>query len=131
MGWYFRGFCFLESRSSTMESSKRSAKAEFWQHALQQFVESKLCVTDFCSQKGLSVPSFYQWKRKLLSPDKTPPVSAMVPVRIIPSNPTPSPQPIQIVTPSGFSIRVDSSMPSTQLARLIAAIEAGSRGESC
>ncbi len=114
-----------------MESSKRSSRAEFWQDVLKQFVDSKLSVIDFCSQKGLSVPSFYQWKRKLLPPDKTHPVSAMVPVRIIPSNPTPSPQPIQIMTPSGFTIRIDSSMSSTQLTQLIAAIEAGSRGESC
>ena len=114
-----------------MESSKRSSRAEFWQDVLRQFVDSKLSVIDFCSQKGLSVPSFYQWKRKLLPPAKTPPVSAMVPVRIIPSSPTPAPQPIQIMTPSGFTIRVDSSMHSTQLAQLIAAIEAGSRGESC
>ena len=115
-----------------MESSKRSSRVEFWQDVLKQFVDSKLSVIDFCSQKGLSVPSFYQWKRKLLPPPaKTPPVSAMVPVRIIPSNPTPSPQPIQIMTPSGFTIRIDSSMHSTQLTQLIAAIEAGSRGESC
>ncbi len=114
-----------------MESSKRSSRVEFWQDVLKQFVDSKLSVIDFCSQKGLSVPSFYQWKRKLLPPDKTPPVSAMVPVRIIPSNPTPVQQPIQIMTPSGFTIRIDSSMPSTQLAQLIAAIEVGSRGESC
>ena len=114
-----------------MESSKRSSRAEFWQDVLQQFVESNLSVIDFCSRKGLSVPSFYQWKRKLLPPDKTPPVSAMVPVRIIPSNPTPAPQPIQIMTPSGFTIRIDSSMHATQLTQLIAAIEAGSRGESC
>lgn len=114
-----------------MESSKRSSRAEFWQDVLQQFVGSKLSVIDFCTQKGVSVPSFYQWKRKLLPVEKSPSVSAMVPVRIIPSNPTPAPQPIQIMTPSGFAIRVDSSMPSIQLAQLIAAIEAGSRGESC
>jgi transposase-like protein len=114
-----------------MESSKRSARAEFWQQALQQYVESKLSVSDFCSQKGLSVPAFYQWKRKLLAPDKPSSVNAMVPVRIIPSSAAPAPQPIQIMTPSGFAIRVDSSMPSNQVAQLIAAIEAASRGESC
>ena len=114
-----------------MESSKRSARAEFWQQALQQFTESKLSATDFCSQKGLSVQSFYQWKRKLLSADGPPSVNAMVPVRIIPSCPASVPQPIQIMTPSGFAIRVDSSMPSNQVAKLIAAIEAASRGESC
>ena len=114
-----------------MESSKRSSRTEFWQDVLQQFVDSKLSVIDFCSQKGVSVPSFYQWKRKLLPVEKSPPVSAMVPVRIIPSNPKRSPQPIQIITPSGFAIRVDPSMPSTQLTQLIAAIEAASRGESC
>lgn len=92
-----------------MESSKRSSRAEFWQDVLQQFVDSKWTVIDFCSQKGVSVPSFYQWKRKLLPVEKSPPISAMVPVLIIPSNPK----------------------PSTQLTQLIAAIEAASTGESC
>lgn len=114
-----------------MEISKPSSRTDFWQDVLRQFVDSRLSVIDFCSQKGVSVPSFYQWKRKLQSVDKAPPVSAMVPVRIIPADPKPSPKPIQIITPSGFSIRVDSSMPSTQLTQLIAAIEAASRGESC
>jgi transposase len=114
-----------------MESSKPSSRTDFWRDVLRQFVDSKLSVVDFCSQKGVSVPSFYQWKRKLLPVEKSPPVSTMVPVRIIPSDPKPSPKPIQIVTPSGFSIRVDSSMPSTQLTQLIVAIEAASRGEAC
>jgi hypothetical protein len=55
-----------------VESSKRSSRVEFWQDVLKQFLDSKLSVIDFCSQKGLSVPSFYQWKRKLLPPAKSP-----------------------------------------------------------
>jgi len=85
-----------------MESSKRSARAEFWQQAFQQYVESKLSVIDFCSQKGLSVPSFYQWKRKLLATDSPPSVNAMVPVHIIPSRPTPAQQSIQWI-PGSYS----------------------------
>lgn len=113
-----------------MHSSKRSSRAEFWQQALQQFTDSKLSVADFCSQNGLSVQSFYQWKRKL-QPSVRSSASAVVPVRIIPDTPVPSPQMIQIMTPSGFAIRVDSSLPPTQLTRLIAAVEAASRGEAC
>ena len=84
-----------------MESSKRSSRAEFWQVVLQQYSDSKLSVIDFCSQKGVSVPSFYQWKRKRLPVEKSPPVSAMVPVRIIPSNLKPATQPIQKTTKRG------------------------------
>jgi Transposase len=113
-----------------VHSSKRSSRAEFWKQVLQQFAESKLSVAEFCSQKGLSVQSFYQWKRKLLPADRSP-LNAVVPVHIVPSSPASSPLPIQIMTPSGFTIRVDSSMPSSQLTQLIAAIEAASRGESC
>jgi hypothetical protein len=77
----------------------------FGKNVLQQFAESKLSAVDFCSQRGLAVQSFYQWKRKLLPIDKPPPVSAVVSVRIIPAFPKPSPHAIQIITPSGFTIR--------------------------
>ncbi|MFN7730386.1 MAG: IS66 family insertion sequence element accessory protein TnpA [Pirellula sp.] len=81
-----------------MHSSKRSSRAEFWQQVLEQFTDSKLSVAQFCSQNGLSVQSPYQWKRKLQPSDRSSP-NAVVPVRIIPSTPVPSPQMIQIITP--------------------------------
>jgi hypothetical protein len=117
----------------------RSAKAEYWQQRLNEQAASGLTASAFCIQKGLAVQSFYQWKRKLLQPiglrDNPvlvkPAVQSLVPVRIVASNPRPASLPIQIVTPSGFSVRVDSSMSPSEIAHLVASIEVSVRGESC
>jgi hypothetical protein len=122
-----------------MDRLNRSAKAEYWQQLLNEQAASGLAASAFCIQKGLAVQSFYQWKRKLLQPIRPkdnhvlvkPAVQSLVPVRIVPSNPRPASLPIQIVTPSGFSVRVDSSMSPTEIAHLVASIEASVRGESC
>jgi len=36
-----------------------------WQQRLDRYAMSKQTVTDFCKTEGVSVPSFYQWKRRL------------------------------------------------------------------
>lgn len=36
-----------------------------WKKRLGRFQKSKLTVAQFCQQENVSVPSFYQWKRKL------------------------------------------------------------------
>ncbi len=115
-----------------MDRLNRSAKAEYWQQLLNEQAESGLTARAYCIQKGLDVQSFYQWKRRLLQPVCTkenhilvkPAVQSLVPVRIVPSNPKPISLSIQIVTPSGFSVRVDSSMPPSEVANLVASIEA-------
>ncbi|MFN9415352.1 MAG: IS66 family insertion sequence element accessory protein TnpA [Pirellula sp.] len=122
-----------------MDRLNRSAKAEYWQQRLNEQAASGLTASAFCIQKGLAVQSFYQWKRKLLQPiglrDNPvlvkPAVQSLVPVRIVASNPRPASLPIQIVTPSGFSVRVDSSMSPSEIAHLVASIEVSVRGESC
>ena len=122
-----------------MDRLNRSAKAGYWQQLLNEQAASGLTARAFCIQKGLAVQSFYQWKRKLLQPAfpkdnhvlVKPAVQSLVPVRIVPSNPRPASLLIQIVTPSGFSVRVDSSMPPSEVATLVASIEVSLRGESC
>jgi transposase len=39
-----------------------------WTERLDRYRQSGLTVTDFCAEEGVSVPSFYLWKRKLASP---------------------------------------------------------------
>jgi hypothetical protein len=122
-----------------MDRLNRSAKARYWQQLLNEQAASGLTARAFCIQRGLAVQSFYQWKRKLLQPVLPkdnhvlvkPAAQSLVPVRIVPSNPRPASLPIQIVTPSGFSVRVDSSMPPSEVAILVASIEVSLRGESC
>lgn len=41
------------------------AKAQLWANRLRQFENSSLSVAQFCQSIGCSIPSFYQWRRKL------------------------------------------------------------------
>jgi len=114
-----------------MENSRRSAKAEFWKQVLEEHSESNLSVSDFCSQKSLSDQSFYQWKRKLTPRPSSCSSPSLIPVRIVPSAPAAVSRSIQVMTPSGYAIRFDSSLEPSQLANLIEAIESAKRGDAC
>ena len=46
----------------------REAKVERqrqWRDRLRRFTRSKLSVAEFCRREGVSVPSFYHWRKKL------------------------------------------------------------------
>ncbi len=62
------------------------AKVALWRKRLRDFPNSGLTVAQFCAQEGVSVPSFYQWRRKLNQhPDPTresPP--AFQPISVVP-----------------------------------------------
>lgn len=53
-----------------------SGKAAVWRERLRRFRASGMTVARFCEVEGVSVPSFYQWRRKLdsiaASPDARP-----------------------------------------------------------
>jgi len=113
-----------------MDRTNRSAKADFWRQVLVEHSQSNLSASAFCAQKAISVQSFYQWKRKLQSQPGLP-QQALVPVRIVPVPKPARLQAIQIMTPSGFSMRFDSSVEPDQIAKILEAIESTTRGESC
>ncbi len=46
------------------ENSIRRSKAQ-WQEIIQQHSVSKLSVTSFCDEQGISVSSLYYWRKKL------------------------------------------------------------------
>jgi len=42
-----------------------SRKSVVWEERLRRFERSGLTVAKFCRQEGVSVPSFYQWRKRL------------------------------------------------------------------
>ncbi len=117
-----------------MERSVRSSKAAFWQQVLEEYRQSNLSVAAFCSQKSLSVQSFYQWRRKLQPDHQVRDVQNLVPVRIITAPPqvrSETSSSLHIMTPSGFSVRFDAAVQPQQVTKILEAIELASRGESC
>jgi hypothetical protein len=114
-----------------MDRSTVSSKAEYWQRILDEQHLSKLSVAAFCSQNSISVPSFYQWRQKLQPPQSSVTSQTLVSVRIVPTATPVSEQPIQIMTPSGFSIRCNMSVDARKLKQIIEAIEVAERGDAC
>ena len=110
-----------------MASSVRSAKAEYWQGIVDQFQQSGQTVQAFCTEKGLSVPSFYQWRRRLRDGDAAT-ASGIVPVKLLPAASNDLAESIQIVTPNGFVVRVSSSLPTETLARFLRTVTSSTDG---
>lgn len=112
-------------------SSVVSSRAEYWRGLLEEFSQSGLTVQAFCTAKGVSVPSYYQWKRKLRGPEVES-SQAIVPVRLIASPARIVASHVQIVTPSGFVLRVDASVSPESLTQLLRCLESSiERGETC
>ena len=83
----------------------RAATRQLWVERLQRFAASGQRPAAFCAQEGVSLPSFYAWKRRLAAPDAdaaTPhePGLRLLPVRL------PSPAPVEVVLPHGTVLRL-------------------------
>jgi hypothetical protein len=129
-----------------MECSAIGARRQVWCERLQRFSESGLTVAAFCRQERVSVPSFYQWRRKLCNSAGAGTkrlarearkngggrrAAAFVPVQITHSV---CPGRVEIRLPNGVEVR----LPAGDAALLSAGITAagrltttGAEGEAC
>lgn len=48
-----------------MANRPQPAKRQEWRTRLERFSHADMTVADFCAAEGVSVASFYQWRRKL------------------------------------------------------------------
>ena len=48
-----------------MARSADAVKRQAWRERLQRFGQSRSTVAAFCQAEGVSIPSFYQWRRTL------------------------------------------------------------------
>lgn len=48
-----------------MELSAAEVRRQVWAERLRRYSQSGLTVAAFCDQERVSLPSFYQWRRKL------------------------------------------------------------------
>lgn len=122
-----------------MARSGDSAKAEYWRQVIGRQLQSGLSIKAFCTQQNISAPSFYQWKNKLQS--KQLPAAGLVdgsrllPVQVIASQSKQEHQAarsVQIITPSGYCVRLDSPLSIGELSELLSMMEsAGAKGSSC
>jgi hypothetical protein len=86
----------------------RAAARQAWAERLQRFADAGLTPAQFCAAEGVSLPSFYAWKRRLTAavtgPAGTPPGEPgprLLPVHL------PDPRTaIELALPSGATLRV-------------------------
>jgi transposase len=83
------------------------ALATLWQQRLRHFEQSGLSATAFCTEHGLSLPSFFAWRRRLrqqamaAATDGVSPDTRFVPIRLLPGAP-----PLELVLPTGAILRL-------------------------
>jgi transposase len=101
----------------------RAATRQAWVERLARFPDSGLSPAQFCTQEGVSLPSFYAWKRRLateaLDPAAPPDGDAgprLLPVRL----PAPAAA-LELVLPGGAVLRIP---PGADLAWVRSLVEA-------
>ena len=87
-----------------------SRKVRQWQRRMARFQRSRLSVAPFCQDEGISVSSFYQWRKKLQPlPQPTAPAdragASFTPVRVVAS---PS---VTVRLPGGTYLEVPATDP--------------------
>jgi transposase-like protein len=48
-------------------------RAAVWRERMRRYQRAGLTVAEFCRQEGVSVPSFYQWRKRLDQPSQRSP----------------------------------------------------------
>ena len=106
-------------------SRSRAATRQTWVERLARFPDSGLSPAQFCTQEGVSLPSFYAWKRRLATAARDPATAVppageagprLLPVRL----PTPAALP-ELVLPGGAVLRIP---PGSDLAWVRSLVEA-------
>lgn len=89
---------------------RRAATRQNWLERLARFPSSGLSPAQFCAAEGISLPSFYAWKRRLraeaLEPATAPSSDAVPGPRLLPvrlSLPTAT---VELVLPGGAVLRL-------------------------
>jgi hypothetical protein len=92
------------------------ATRHLWQQRLQRFTHSGLTVAAFCDREGVSVASFYAWKRRLAADPAPQPPLRFVPVRVVTP---PASAPVELLLPSGLVLRLAPGVDLAWLRQLL------------
>ena len=105
-----------------------TSKERFWGKQVRRWRGSGLSVRAFCAEQGLSEPSFYVWRRRLVQREAT--ALQFVPVTV-----TPEPRiataadglagAVELILGAGRRLRIGPGFDGPTLARLLALLEEG------
>lgn len=89
-----------------------------WRERLARWQQGDAAVADFCDDEGVSVASFYAWRRRFHA---APPPATFVPVRVVTPPPTAT---LEVGLAGGRTIRVPVGFDAQHLRAVVAALEA-------
>jgi transposase len=84
----------------------RAATRAAWAERLARFPGSGLSPSQFCAAEGVSLPSFYSWKRRLAAEAIDPAVEQGPGPRLLPVRLQPQGAPVEVALPSGAVLRL-------------------------
>ena len=101
-------------------------RRRFWQELFRRQRSSGLTVAETCEQEGVSVPSYYAWKRKLgisgsrgRKPRRQ---GSLVPVRVVLDRPAIT-STVEISLPGNIAVRVPAGFDADTLSIVLTAVE--------
>src|SRR5437763_1775006 len=100
----------IPATAPTQPPRSRAATRQAWVERLARFPDSGLSPAQFCAQEGVSLPSFYAWKRRLataaLDPATAAPPAGDASPRLLPVRlPAPA-APLELVLTGGAVLRI-------------------------
>ena len=104
----------------TRSARPRAATRQAWVERLARFPHSGLSPAQFCASEGVSLPSFYSWKRRLAaeaSPAADDPGPRLLAVRL-----QPQPAAVEVTLPTGAVLRIPPGCDLTLVRSLVAAL---------
>ena len=114
------------------------AKERRWRQLMRDWRMSGLSIRQFCSQHGVSQPSFYVWRRELAKRDqeaaerrrhaasrRSRPAPAFLPVQVVASAPDQSERSgcLEVQLPTNVLLRIPSGFDRQTLTDVLAALE--------
>lgn len=93
------------------------SRAQVWAERLDRCQASSLTVKAFCQAENVSVPSFYQWKKKLTQAEAAP---AFVPVNLI----SPLSDDLELVLPGGATLKLSTQLDDAAMRKVLSAVVA-------
>jgi transposase-like protein len=98
-----------------MTQSNFVSRRDVWAARLRRYQQCGSTVAQFCRDEGVSVPSFYQWKRRLADSSES------TPTKFVPLVTTKSPALTTLKLPGGGLVELPRDMAREQLTEIFAA----------
>jgi hypothetical protein len=117
----------LAATEAPLPQRSRDAARQTWEQRLERFAQSGLSPAQFCANEGVSLPSFYSWKRRLAAPTDPADAGPNAGPRLLPVLLTPPTAMIELVLPTGAILRLPPGCDLTFVRSLVLALG----GTSC